>query len=123
MGYATHTPVDYSRVLSLSPNPTVNGRVLTNLASGRILFSNSGYREGSQVMYLTTRDYDLTGNTNVHICFHSLWEQNQDSFAALEYSTNQGVNWLPVAYYLDEADVISCGRNYRRGKDAYQPLS
>jgi YVTN family beta-propeller protein len=109
VGYSVHTPVDYSRVLSLNPNNIVNGRALTNLASGRILFSNSGYREGNQVMYLVTRDYDLVGRTNVHVSFHSLWEQNQDSFAAIEYSIDKGTNWLPISYYIDGDDLIKTG--------------
>lgn len=108
-GYASRTTVDYSRVLSFNPANIVNGQPVTNLAAGRFLFGDSGYREGSQVMFLFTRDYDLSGRTNVHLCFHSIYEQNQDSIAAVEYSIDRGTNWLPVVYYLDGPDVLTTG--------------
>jgi hypothetical protein len=100
---------DYQRVLSVNPLNVVNGRVYDQpLASGRFAFGNSGYRRGaSQVLYLFSPDFDLTGRTNVHLAFHSLWEQNQDSIAAIEYSVNQGQTWLPVAYFLDGPDVLT----------------
>ena len=59
-----------------------------------------------QVMYLFTPDFNLTGESDVYLSFHSLWEQNQDSIASVEYSIDQGQTWLPVAYFLDEDDVI-----------------
>lgn len=109
VGYKNHSPVDYSRVLSFNPDNLVNGRVVTNLAEGKMLFANSGYREGNQVMFLFTPDYDLSGHTNVYGAFHSLYEQNQDSIAVLEYSIDRGTNWLPVLYCIDAADVASTG--------------
>ena len=111
LSYSSHTPVDYSRVLSFNPNNVVNGQTVTNLATGRFVFSTSGYRDGNQVMYLFTPDFNLTGRTNVHVAFHSLWEQNQDNIAALEYSTNGGAQWLPVVYLLDGPDVLTTGGN------------
>ena len=100
---------DYQRVLSVNPLNVVNGRVYDQpLASGRFAFGNSGYRRGaSQVLYLFTPDFDLTGRTDVHLAFHSVWEQNQDSIAAIEYSVNQGQTWLPIAYFLDGPDVLT----------------
>ncbi len=100
---------DYQRVLRSNPLVVVNGQVLDGpLASGRMIFGNSGYRNGaSQVMFLQTRDFDLTGRANVHVAFHSLWEQNQDSIAAVEYSVDQGQTWLPVAYYLHGPDIVT----------------
>jgi YVTN family beta-propeller protein len=106
VGYLNHTPVDYSRVLSFNPNNVVNGQIVTNLGTGRFLFATSGYREGNQVMYLYTPDFDLTGRTNVYVSYHSLYEQNQDSIGALEYSVDSGAHWLPVVYMLDGPDVI-----------------
>src|SRR6185503_9655378 len=61
LAYTTHTPTDYSRVLSSNPANVVNGQVVTNLAEGRFIFANSGYCEGSQVQYLWSPDFDLTG--------------------------------------------------------------
>lgn len=100
---------DYRRVLTPNPFNIVDGKVLNGpLASGRFLFGNSGYRNGrSQVLYVSTPDYNLTGKSNVHIAFKSLWEQNQDSIALVEYSIDQGASWLPVAYFIDGADLVT----------------
>lgn len=57
-------------------------------------------------MYLFSPDFNLTGRTNVHLSYHSLWEQNQDSIGAVEYSINEGQTWLPVVYMLDRVDVL-----------------
>jgi hypothetical protein len=100
---------DYQRVLSVNPLNVLNGQVYDQpLASGRFVIGNSGYRLGqSQVLYLFTPDYSLTGRTDVHLAFHSLWEQNQDSVAAIEYSVDRGATWLPVAYFLDGPDIVT----------------
>lgn len=101
---------DYQRVLAVNAFNVLNGVVIDQpLAKGRFLFGNSGYANeaSAQAMYLFTRDYDLTGKTNVHVAFKSLWEQNQDSLAALEYSIDRGANWLPVVYLLDRPDVVT----------------
>ncbi len=100
---------DYQRVLSVNPSNVVNGVFLRNLASGRMVFGNSGYRNDSlgQVLYLFSPDFDLTGKTDVHLAFHSLWEQNQDSIAAVEYSIDEGLTWLPIVYMLDSSDVVT----------------
>ncbi|MSU37204.1 MAG: hypothetical protein EXS36_19345 [Pedosphaera sp.] len=99
---------DYQRVNVPNPANVVNGRTLDEpLAKGRFLFSTSGYSIGrSQVMHITTPDYNLSGRTNIQLAFKSLWEQNQDSMAALEYSTNGGSNWQPVVYFIDQADLV-----------------
>lgn len=104
-GYAE----DYQRVLSVNPSNVVNGVFLRNLASGRMLFSNSGYRNDDlgQVMYLFSPDFNLTGKTDVHLAFHSIWEQNQDNLAAVEYSIDSGTNWLPVVYMIETSDVFT----------------
>ncbi len=105
--YTSHTPEDYSRVLAFNPANVVNGQVVTNLALGRFLFCTSGWREGSQIQYLFSPDFNLTGQTNIYVSYHSLFEQNQDSFGAVEYSVNGGITWLPVVYMLDGPDVIT----------------
>lgn len=99
---------DYQRVLSVNPLNVLNGRVYDQpLANGRFAFGNSGYRNGrSQVLYLFTPDFDLTGRTDIHLAFHSLWEQNQDSIATIEYSVDRGQTWLPIAYFLDGPDLV-----------------
>jgi hypothetical protein len=99
---------DYRRVLTANPFNVVNGKVVNGpLASGRMIFGNSGYRNGaSQVVFLYSPDFNLTGKTDVYLAFHSLWEQNQDSIAAAEYSIDSGTTWLPLAYLIDAADII-----------------
>ena len=103
----------YRRVLSANPQNVVNGRVLDGpLAQGRFLFANSGYRNVSQdglgqVLYLFTPDFNLSGHGDIHLSFHSLWEQNQDSIAAVEYSINQGQTWLPIVYMLHGPDILT----------------
>lgn len=100
---------DYRRVLTPNPFNVVNGKALEGpLATGKFLFGNSGYQNSgaSQVHYLFTRDFDLVGKTNIHVAFKSLWEQNQDSIAALEYSVDRGATWLPVAYFLAQPDIV-----------------
>jgi hypothetical protein len=99
---------DYRRVLTANPFNVLNGQVVKGpLASGRMIFSTSGYRNGAaQVTYLYSPDFNLTGKTDVHLSFHSLWEQNQDSIAATEYSVDGGATWLPALYLLHTADIV-----------------
>src|SRR5205823_4227505 len=106
--YLSHTPtLDYLRVLSVNPFNVVNGQIVTNLAQGRFVFGDSGYRDGiSQVLYLFSPDFNTTGQGNVCLSYNSLWEQNQDSIGTVEYSTDQGVTWLPIVYMLNGSDVL-----------------
>jgi hypothetical protein len=86
----------------------VNGAYVKNLATGRFVMADSGYRNGlSQVMYLFSPDFNLGGKTNVYLSYHSLWEQNQDSIGAVEYSIDHGQTWLPIVYMLDQEDVLT----------------
>ncbi len=98
---------DYQRVLRVGPRIIANGAPVTQLASGRFLFGNSGYRRGqSQVMFIETADFNLAGKNNVHVGYNALWEQNQDSIGAVEYSIDGGTSWLPVVYYLAGGDIV-----------------
>jgi hypothetical protein len=98
---------DYHRVLDYAPAFVMNGQLVTNFVQGRFAFGNSGYRNGaSQVLDLYSPDFDLTGKTNVHLVFNSIWEQNQDSIAGVEYSTDRGQTWKPVIYMIDRNDVV-----------------
>lgn len=108
---------DYRRVLTANPFNVLNGQVVSGpLASGRMIFSTSGYRNGAaQVTYLQSPDFNLTGKTDVYLSFHSLWEQNQDSIAATEYSVDGGATWLPALYLLHTADIV---RDEAGGVDA-----
>lgn len=97
---------DYQRVLRVDPSLVLNGALVTRLATGRFLFGNSGYRRGSQFMVVETADYNLSAHSDVHVAFNALWEQNQDSIAAVEYSVDRGATWLPVLYLLNTADIL-----------------
>lgn len=98
---------DYKRVLAYNPVYVVNGEAVEQIGTGKIMFGNSGYRNGaSQVLYLFTPDFDLTGKNDIHLVFHNLWEQNQDSLAAVEYSIDAGATWQPILYMLEPADVV-----------------
>jgi hypothetical protein len=111
LSYTDHTPTsDYKRVLTANPANVVNGHSVRDLAIGKFAFGDSGYRDGSgQFVILYSPDYDLSGKTNVHLSFHSIWEQNQDSIGAVEYSIDQGKTWLPAVYMLHSADVLTNG--------------
>jgi hypothetical protein len=108
LSYTAHDPTtDYRRVLSVNPVNVVNGAIVENLAQNNICFGDSGYRDGgSQVVYLFTPDFDCTGKTNIYLSFHSLWEQNQDSIASVEYSIDGGLTWLPILYMMDPPDIL-----------------
>jgi hypothetical protein len=108
LSYADHASVAYSEVLTPNPLNVVNGQLRPNLASGRFAFSTSGYREGdSEYVILTSPDFNLSGTTNVYMAFNSLWEQNQDSIASVEYSIDQGQTWLPLLYMLATGDIVT----------------
>lgn len=101
---------DYSeRVLLPNPLNVVNGTFVESLAEGRVLFGNTGYRNGHVVQYVTTPDFDLSSHDNVFLVMHSLFEQNQDDFGAVEYSTDQGATWLPALFLIDREDVVRDG--------------
>lgn len=112
LSYETQTPTsDYQRVLTRNWANVVNGQPVPDLGSGKLVFGNSGYATSdstaSQYLILYTPDFDLSGKTNVHLSFHSLWEQNQDSLGSVEYSVDQGATWLPVVYMLANADIAT----------------
>jgi hypothetical protein len=91
------------------PPLSVNGRALTSLATGNLAYANSDMRANSpssQVNIMFSPDYNLSGKSNVFLSFHSLYEQNQDSIGALEYSIDHGTNWLPVIYMIDNDDIV-----------------
>jgi hypothetical protein len=92
------------------PAIVLNGAILDSLMSGNLFYADSDYRDGNQVQVAFTKDYNLTGKTNIFVAWKSIYEQNQDNMASVEYSVDKGATWLPVIYYLDDqngaADVI-----------------
>jgi len=89
------------------PLAVVNGLALSGLIQSNFIYAASDPRTGSQIQYLFTPDFNLSGQSNIWISYHSIYTQNQDSMGALEYSVNGGTNWLPVVYMLDAPDVLT----------------
>ncbi|MBI3853222.1 MAG: hypothetical protein HY298_23475 [Verrucomicrobia bacterium] len=97
---------DYLSAFSVAPNQFINGAPVTNLIDTNFIFAVSAHRSaGNQIQYLFTRDYNLTGHSNVHLSFHNIYKQNQDSLGSVEYSINGGATWLPALYLLDGPDI------------------
>ena len=82
------------------PPIAVNGALLTAMANNQLAYAESDSRSGNQVQDLFSPDFDCTGKTNVYLSFHSIYQQNQDSLGAVEYSTDQGATWQPALYML-----------------------
>lgn len=96
----------YVGTLNAPVNQFLNGAAVTNLVSTNFIFAASAGRYGNQVQYLYTKDYNLSGKTNVHLVFKSIYTQYLDSMGAVEYSLNGGATWLPGLYMLDESAVL-----------------
>lgn len=95
-----------ARRLNAPVGYVVNGVAITNLINGNFAYAESDTRGGSQVQYLFSKDFDLTGKTNIFLSYHSIYEQNQDNIASVEYSIDGGATWLPVVYMLDAPDIV-----------------
>jgi hypothetical protein len=105
-----------------------NGVVVKSLITGNFAYAESDNRGGNQVQVLFSPDFDLTGKTNVYLSFHSIYEQNQDSSASVEYSIDEGATWWPALYMIDTPQVLRDGSgaidavatlNTARGDQAY----
>jgi len=84
----------------------VNGKLVSELVQGKFAYAESDNRGGSQVQYLFTKDFDLTGKSSLYIAYNSIYEQNQDSIGSVEYSIDGGKSWLPILYMLDGPDIV-----------------
>ena len=100
--------------------PILNNGAIYPLISNNVIHANSDKRSGSQVQVLFTSDYNLTGKANVHLVFSSIFRQNGDSMASVEYSINGGATWLPLLYLIENGDVI---RNADYSVDAVTTLT
>lgn len=111
---------DLNNLKHVAPNQYINGTLVTSLISSNIIVANSDGRSGSQIQYLFSKDYDLNGQTNVYVSFHSMWVQNQDSSAYVEYSIDEGKTWLPVVYMMNSGAII---KDANGGVDALATLN
>lgn len=89
-----------------TPELFVNSVLVPSLAITNFAYAESDQRGGSQVQYLFSPDYNLSGKSSIYLSYHSIYEQNQDNIAAVEYSIDEGKTWLPVVYMIDETDII-----------------
>ena len=92
----------------------LNGVLITNLVEGQCVYAESDNRGGNQIQMLFSPDYNLAGKTDVYLAFNSIYEQNQDSLAVVEYSINQGQTWLPVIYMLNDENTRQGGSDILR---------
>jgi hypothetical protein len=95
-----------SRRLQVAPGQEVNGKPVTNLLSGKLLYAESDLRSGNQVQFLFSPVYDLSACEGTVLAFSSAYEQNQDSIAGIEYTLDGGQTWWPVLYLLDRDDLV-----------------
>jgi hypothetical protein len=93
------------------PPIVLNGVLIDSLVHGNVAYADSDQRQnaGGQVNVLFTRDYDVTGRTNVYLAFNSIYEQNQDNMGSVEYSIDQGQTWFPALYMLDDGSTDGDG--------------
>jgi hypothetical protein len=93
-------------IFNCAPGQTSNGVPITveELCQGNLIYAESDSRDGNQVQFLTSKPFNLSSVANPALSFSSLYEQNQDSSGAVEYSVDGGTNWLPVVYYLDSIE-------------------
>ncbi len=97
---------DSSRRLQVAPGQVINGTPVTELLQGKFLYAESDVRSGSQVQYIESPNFNCSGRLGVTLVFHSAYEQNQDNLGGVEYSVDNGANWLPVAYFIDGPDIV-----------------
>jgi hypothetical protein len=88
-------------VLNVNGIIVENCQVLSVLGSNKVAYGASDPRTGSQILSLFTKDYDLTGQSNIFLSFHSMFTKNQDDINGVEYSIDQGATWLPLIYMID----------------------
>ncbi len=84
----------------------VNGKRVEKLVDSKFIYAESDNRGGSQVQYLFTPDFDMTGKKSLYVAYHSIYEQNQDSMGSVEYSIDQGKTYLPIVYMIDGPDIV-----------------
>ena len=95
------------RIFQVAPGQTKNGVEVTvdDLSTGNLLYAESDVRDDDQVQFIKSAPYNLSAIANPALSFGSLYEQNQDDIAGVEYSVDGGVSWQPVVYYIDEIDT------------------
>ncbi len=88
-----------------TPEAYINGQRVDSLIQGQFAYHESDVRGGSQYAELFSPEINLTGKTDIYLVYHSIYTQNQDNIAGVEYSIDGGATWLPVVYMLDVPDI------------------
>ncbi|MHB1307082.1 MAG: LamG-like jellyroll fold domain-containing protein [Limisphaerales bacterium] len=89
-----------------TPEAYINGQKVDSLVQGKFLYGESDTRGGSQIQYAYSPAQNLTGKSDIHLVYNSIYTQNQDNIAGVEYSIDGGTTWLPVVYMIDEVDIV-----------------
>ncbi len=92
-----------------TPEAYINGQRIESLVENQFAYHESDIRSGSQYAELFTPEINLTGKTNIYLVYHSIYTQNQDNIAGVEYSVDGGTTWLPVVYMVDRDDLVYAG--------------
>lgn len=110
--------------LNVAPGQFFNGVPVETISAGNILYAESDSRcnnetpanpaKVGQTQFIITKPFDCSLITNVVMSISVLYEQNQDSMGAIEYSVDGGNNWLPVVIYLD---IIDSGGDVKYNTD------
>jgi hypothetical protein len=111
---ATMPEIDANN-LAVDPGQILNGQEITVLASNNVLYAESDSRDNGdalslprfgQTQFITSRAFNLSALTSgVVMSLNNIYQQNQDSLGAIEYSVDGGNTWLPVVYFLDSPDI------------------
>lgn len=89
-----------------TPEAYINGQKVESLVVNQFAYHESDVRGGSQYAELISPEINLTGKTDIYLVYHSIYTQNQDNIAGVEYSIDGGATWLPVVYMLDVPDIL-----------------
>ncbi len=92
-----------------TPEAYINGVRIDSLIQNQFAYHESDTRGGSQYAELFTPNVNLTGKTDIYLVYHSIYTQNQDNIAGVEYSVDNGTTWLPVVYMVDKDDLLMKG--------------
>lgn len=90
-----------------TPEVYINGKKVESLVENQFAYFESDVRSGSQYGELFSPTVDLTGKSDIYLVYNSIYTQNQDNIAGVEYSVDGGTTWLPVVYMIDKDDVIN----------------
>ncbi|HNQ90156.1 MAG TPA: hypothetical protein PKM73_16180 [Verrucomicrobiota bacterium] len=117
--YLTWVVVSRERIASITawnatqrlntPEAYINGERVESLIQGQCAYHESDIRGGSQYAELFSPNVNLTGKNDIYVVYNSIYTQNQDNIAGVEYSVDNGATWLPVIYMVHKDDIVLKG--------------